>query len=136
MRAIVVLSLWLQTGIVGFVLDPSIFVLLACVVPMAIFFPTVNAVVIGYRIAVTPDRLTGRVNSVARTIALCGAPLGPLTAGVMLGTFSPRTTVAVFTALLVVLATLASLVQSIRNAPSLAELEPAVTPPVPGAVGS
>jgi MFS family permease len=128
MRAIVVLSLWLQAGIVGFVARPSIFVLLACAVPMAIFFPTVNAVVIGYRMAVTPDRLTGRVNSVARTIALCGAPLGPLAAGVMLGAFSARATVAVFGALLIVLASLASLLPSIKDAPSLAELSP-------GAVG-
>ena len=124
MRSIVILSLWLQTGIVGFVAAPSIYILLACAAPMAIFFPTVNAVVIGYRIAVTPDRLTGRVNSVARTIALCGAPLGPLTAGVMLGAFSARTTVAAFGALLVVLASLASLLPSIRQAPSLAELTP------------
>jgi MFS family permease len=77
MRAIVVGSLWLQAGTIGFVIDPSIYVLLACALPMASFFPTVNAVVIGYRVAVTPDHLTGRVNSVARTIALCGAPLGP-----------------------------------------------------------
>jgi MFS family permease len=124
MRAIVILSLWLQAGIVGFVFDPSIYVLLACAVPMALFFPTVNSVVIGYRIAVTPDRLTGRVNSVARTIALCGMPLGPLTAGVMLGAFSARTTVAVFGALLIVLASLASLLPSIKEAPSLAELTP------------
>jgi MFS family permease len=124
MRTIVLLSLWLQAGIVGFVADPSIFVLLACAVPMAIFFPTVNAVVIGYRIAVTPDRLTGRVNSVARTIALCGAPLGPLAAGVMLGAFSARATVAVFGTLLIVLALLASLLPSIKDAPSLAELSP------------
>jgi MFS family permease len=124
MRAIVVLSLWLQAGIVGFVVDPSIYVLLACAVPMAIFFPTVNSVVIGYRVAVTPDRLTGRVNSVARTIALCGMPLGPLSAGLMLGAFSARTTVAVFGALLVTLALLASVLPSIRAAPSLAELSP------------
>ena len=122
MRAIVIGSLWLQTGTIGFVIDPSIYVLLACVLPMAAFFPTVNAVVIGYRVAVTPDRLTGRVNSVARTIALCGAPLGPLVAGLMLGATSPRTTVAVFTGLLAVLAAFSSLSPSIRNAPSLDEL--------------
>ena len=122
MRAIVIGSLWLQAGTIGFVIDPSIYVLLACVLPMAAFFPTVNAVVIGYRVAVTPDRLTGRVNSVARTIALCGAPLGPLAAGLMLGATSPRTTVAVFTGLLAVLAAFSSLSPSIRNAPSLDEL--------------
>ena len=108
MRAIVIGSLWLQAGTIGFVIDPSIYVLLACVLPMAAFFPTANAVVIGYRVAVTPDRLTGRVNSVARTIALCGAPLGPLAAGLLLGVTSPRTTVAVFTTLLAALAAFSS----------------------------
>jgi len=123
MRAIVIGSLWLQAGTIGFVIDPSIYVLLASVLPMAAFFPSVNAVVIGYRVAVTPDRLTGRVNSVARTIALCGAPLGPLTAGLLLGVTSPRTTVAVFTALLAALAAFSSVSPSIRNAPSLDELK-------------
>ncbi|HEY2543086.1 MAG TPA: MFS transporter [Gaiellaceae bacterium] len=137
MRSIVILSLWLQAGIVGFVIDPSIYVLLVCVIPMALFFPTVNAVVIGYRVATTPDRLTGRVNSVARTIALCGAPFGPLAAGVMLGSLSPRTTVAVFTALLAAVASFASLSPAIRNAPSLDELaQPVVSEPVvPEAIG-
>jgi len=137
MRAIVVGSLWLQAGTIGFVVHPSIYVLLACVLPMAAFFPTVNAVVIGYRVAVTPDHLTGRVNSVARTIALCGAPLGPLIAGVMLGSFSARTTVAVFTVLLAAVAVVGSLLPSIRNAPSLDELAHLVPsePIVPEVVG-
>ncbi len=136
MRTIVVLSLWLETGTVGFVIDPSIWVLLACVAPMALFFPTVNAVVIGYRVAITPDRLTGRVNSVARTIALCGAPFGPLAAGLLLGSTSARTTVAVFAGLLAAVAAFASVSPSIRNAPSLSELEPTTPPAVPGTVGS
>jgi hypothetical protein len=134
MRAIVLVALWLQIGIAGFVVDPSIYVLLACVLPIQLFFPTLNAVVIGYRVAVTPDRLTGRVNSVARTIALCGAPLGPLTAGILLGAFSARTTVAVFTLLLLALAIFGSLSPSIRDAPSLSELEP-TEPVVPGLAG-
>lgn len=137
MRTIVVLSLWLQVGTVGFLVDPSVYVLLGCTVPMACFFPTVNAVVIGYRVAVTPDHLTGRVNSVARTIALCGAPLGPLAAGVMLGSLSARDTIAIFTALLAALALVASLLPSIRNAPSLDELATLVPsePIVPEVVG-
>ena len=122
MRAIVLSSLWLQVATAGFLIDPSVYVLLACTVPMAFFFPTVNAVVIGYRVAVTPERLTGRVNSVARTIALCGAPLGPLIAGVLLGVVSERDTIAILTALLAALAIIASLLPSIRNAPSLDEL--------------
>ncbi len=122
MRVIVLASLWLQVATAGFLIDPSVYVLLACTVPMAFFFPTVNAVVIGYRVAVTPERLTGRVNSVARTIALCGAPLGPLIAGVLLGVVSARDTIAILTAVLAALAIIASLLPSIRNAPSLDEL--------------
>jgi MFS family permease len=137
MRAIVVASLWLQVGTVGFVVDPSIWVLFGFGLPMAAFFPTVNAVVIGYRVAVTPDHLTGRVNSVARTIALCGAPLGPLAAGVMLGSLSARTTVAILTVMLFAIAVVASLLPSIRNAPSLDELAALAPsePVVPEVVG-
>jgi hypothetical protein len=98
-------------------------VLLVAALPAAFFGPSVNAVVIGYRVAVVPDRLTGRVNSVARTIALCGMPLGPLSAGLLLGSFSARTTMAVFASFLFVLCVFATLSRSIRNAPSLDELD-------------
>jgi predicted MFS family arabinose efflux permease len=123
MRQLVVGSLWLQLAIFAFVLKPSIYVLVVASLPAAFFGPSVNAVVIGYRVAVVPDRLTGRVNSVARTIALCGLPLGPLSAGLLLGSYSPRTTVAVFAILLLALSVFATLSPSIRNAPNLDELD-------------
>jgi predicted MFS family arabinose efflux permease len=123
MREFVVGGLWLQLSIAAFIVKPSIYVLVAGTVPAAFLGPSVNAVVIGYRVAVVPDRLTGRVNSVARTIALCGMPLGPLSAGLLLGSFSARTTVAVYTSVLVVLCVFATLSSSIRNAPSLDELD-------------
>ncbi|MDX6486209.1 MAG: hypothetical protein QOF43_1362 [Gaiellaceae bacterium] len=122
MRAIVIGSFWVQLGIVAFVAKPSIYVLLGGAVPMALCLPTVNAVVIGYRVAIVPDRLTGRVNSVARTIALCGSPFGPLTAGILLSSISERATVAIFVALLLVLSVIASTSSAIRNAPSLDDL--------------
>lgn len=136
MRTVVVGAFWVQLGIVGYVIWPSIWVLLISYLPMALFLPSVYAVVIGYRVAITPDRLTGRVNSVARTIALCGAPFGPLGAGVLLSTVSGRTTVTVFAAVLLALALVATLSPSIRNAPSLDELDPVITSPqVPELVG-
>ena len=137
MRAIVVGAFWVQLGIVGYVLWPNIWVLLVSYLPMALFLPSVYAVVIGYRVAITPDRLTGRVNSVARTIALCGAPFGPLGAGLLLSSVSGRTTVAVFAAILLALAAGATLSPSIRKAPDIDELEdlpprPAAFPEVAG----
>lgn len=136
MRAIVVGSFWLQLGVLAFVAVPSVYVLVASVLPSAAFGPTLNAAVIGYRVAVTPDRLTGRVNSVARTIAVCGAPLGPLAAGLLLGFFPGRTTIAVFSASFVVLAVVASVLPSLRHPPSLAELkEPTEPPAAPARAG-
>jgi MFS family permease len=123
MRQLVVGSLWLQLCIAAFVIKPSIYVLVGAAVPAAFVGPSVNAVIIGYRVAIVPDRLTGRVNSVARTIALLGLPLGPLSAGLLLGSFSARTTVAIFAAVLLLLCAIATLSPSIRNAPSLDELD-------------
>jgi MFS family permease len=128
MRQFVVGGFWLQLSIVAFVVKPSIYVLLGGTIPAAFLGPSVNAVVIGYRVAVVPDRLTGRVNSVARTIALLGMPLGPLSAGLLLGSFSARATVGVYVCLLLVLCVIATLSRSIRNAPSLDEIDDLPTP--------
>jgi len=125
MKAIVLTSFWLQLGIAAFVVKPNVYVLVAGTVPMSLLLPTANSTVIGYRVAVVPDRLTSRVNGVARTIALSGLPLGPLAAGLMLGSLSARATVTAFCIALFVFAVLASTNRAIRNAPSLAELEPA-----------
>jgi len=130
MRAIVVTGQWIQLAVLAFVVRPNVYVLVASIVPFAFFAPALTAVVIGYRVAVTPDRLTGRVNSIARSIALCGAPLGPLVAGFLLGAFSARTTILVFTVLLAVLAVIGSIAPSIRNAPSLSEIGATTEPPV------
>jgi MFS family permease len=125
MRTIVLAGFWLQLGIVAFVVEPNVYVLLAGWLPAAVFLPTGNSTVIGYRVAVVPDHLTSRVNGVARTIALSGLPLGPLAAGFLLDSVSARMTLSVFVAFLLVFALLASTNRAIRNAPSLAELEAA-----------
>ncbi|HEX3225001.1 MAG TPA: MFS transporter [Gaiellaceae bacterium] len=136
MRAIIIASVWVPLSIAFFLLAPSVYVLLAVILPMMLFIPTTSATVIGYRVAVVPDRLTGRVNSAARTIALCGAPLGPLSAGLLLSATSPRVTIAVYSLFLVVPALIGTWSPSIRNAPSLDELGELPTPEVsPAAIG-
>jgi MFS family permease len=123
MRTMVIGSFWVQLGFAAYLVKPSVYVLLAGSIPMALFIPSVNAAVIGYRTAVVPDRLTGRVGGVARTIALCTAAFGPLSAGLLLDSLSVRQTVAVYAALMLLLCVLASLNSAIRNAPSLSDLD-------------
>jgi predicted MFS family arabinose efflux permease len=127
MRAIMLLNQWLNGLFVLYLVVPSPYVLVACVLPVAFVGPWLNAVVIGYRTAVTPDHLVGRVSSVARNIALLAQPLGPLAAGLLLAAFTDRITVLVLALVCVALALISTFSPSIRKSPSLDELDAADT---------
>jgi MFS family permease len=138
MRTLIIGGFWIQLGFAAFLFKPDVYILLVGSIPMALLTPAVNSAVIGYRTAVVPDRLTGRVGGVARTIALCLAAFGPLSAGLLLHWFSPRGTVAVYVALMLLLAVLGTLNPQIRNAPSLSELDDLPRrnePPAPALAG-
>jgi hypothetical protein len=122
-RAILLLELWTGLGIAAFLVWPNVYVLTAAIMVQGITLPVTDSVVEGYRIAVTPDRLLGRSESARSTISLLAAPLGPLLAGYLLSTVSARATVAVFATGSLALALWGTLSPSIRNAPSLADLD-------------
>jgi MFS family permease len=122
MRTVLVLSAWLSLGIVAFVIEPNVIVLVAGTAPLIFFNPTVNAMVIGYRVAIVPDRLQGRVNSVARSLALLAFPLGPVAAGLLLASYSVRVAAAFVLAGFVILAVVTTVNRSIRGAPSFDEV--------------
>jgi hypothetical protein len=84
-RAIVLLELWMWLGCALFLVWPSVYVLTAGILPTALAIPSTDSVVHGYRIAMTPDRLFGRSESVRSTISLLIAPVGPLAAGLCSG---------------------------------------------------
>jgi hypothetical protein len=121
-RSIMLLEFMTWFGAWLFVAWPSVYVLLAVIVPFGIAAPITDSVVDGYRIAMTPDRLLGRVETARSTIALLLLPLGPLAAGVLLTHVSARATVAIFAAFALSLFTWGVLSSALRTAPSLAEL--------------
>jgi MFS family permease len=123
MRAIMLGNQWLSAAIILCAFAPGPYVLLACVLPLAFVSPALNSVVVGYRTAITPDHLVGRVSSVARNLAQIAAPLGPLAAGILLGAYSSRVTLLALGGISLALAVWTSLSPSIRNAPSLSELD-------------
>jgi hypothetical protein len=122
-RGVLLLELWTWLGCAVFVVWPNVYVLTAGILPTALAIPSTDSVVHGYRIAMTPDRLLGRVESVRSLLSLPIAPLGPLAAGLLLGAASPRATIAVFAAVGLVLALWGTLSPSTRAAPSLDELD-------------
>ena len=122
-RAVLLLELWTWPGCALFLVWPNVYVLTASLLPTALAIPSTDSVVHGYRIAMTPDRLLGRAESVRSMISLLIAPLGPLVAGVLLDAVSARATIALFAAFGLVLAIWGTLSPSIRAAPSLDELD-------------
>ena len=122
-RGILLLELWAGLGIVAFLLWPNVYVLTAAIMVQGITLPVTDSVVEGYRLAVTPDRLLGRVESARSTISLLAAPFGPLVAGVLLESASARAAVSFFAVFALALALWGTLSPSIRRAPSLEELD-------------
>jgi hypothetical protein len=122
MRAIIWIELWVSLAIAAFLVWPSVYVLAAATLPQAFAIPVTNSVVVGFRVAVTPDRLLGRVESARSAVSLLIAPLGPLAAGLLLSATSARATVACFLAFCIGLLLYGMLSPAIRHAPSLEEI--------------
>jgi MFS family permease len=122
MRTILWIELIAWMGSAAFLVEPSVYVLAAGILPQGLAMPITDSVIVGYRIAVTPDRLLGRVEAVRSSIALSIAPLGPLVAGLLLEAGSARETIAFFCAFNVVLLVWGFASPSIRRAPSLSDL--------------
>jgi hypothetical protein len=118
-RAILLLELWTWLGCGLFVVWPDVYVLAAAILVSALAIPITDSVVIGHRLAITPDRLVGRVESVRAALAQLIAPLGALAAGVLLSSVSERAAIAVFAAFGLLLALWGTLSRAIRHAPSL-----------------
>jgi Transmembrane secretion effector len=99
----------------AYVVVPSVYVLLASVIPLGLAIPITDSVVVTRRLRIVPDALIGRVESVRATIARLAAPLGPLFAGLLLSAVSARQTMAVFAAIGVGLAVWATFSRTIRD---------------------
>jgi predicted MFS family arabinose efflux permease len=124
-RAVLLLELWMWPIPLLFVVWPNVYVLAASLVPAALAIPSTDSVVFGYQLALTPDRLVGRVGSVFRTIVLFVGPIGPLVAGFLLGQASPRLAIGFFVAVALLAAVVATLTPALRSVPNVVVRETA-----------
>ena len=85
--------------------------------------PIYNVVQMSYRLALIPDELQGRVNSVFRLIAFAGQPIGLAITGLLLEAFNPLVTVLVFMAIQAFISVLATVNPHVLHAKPLAEVE-------------
>ena len=87
-----------------------------------IIVPIFLSVQFGYRLALIPDHLQGRVNSVFRLIAFGSEPIGLAVTGILLQAFGPVTTVLVLFVPQFILSIAATFNKSLRNAKPIEEL--------------
>ena len=130
LRAIMLSELWAALGYVAFLVWPNVYVLAGAFALQAFFFPNTDSAVAAYSYALIPDRLIGRAMSASNTLRVLAAPLGPLAAGLLLGSMSPRLTIGALMSATLVAAVLGTVSRSIRQAPTFTELtRPSTTNP-------
>jgi MFS family permease len=122
MHAIILSEFWAALGYVAFLVWPSVYVLAAAFAAQAFCFPNTDAAIAAYNYALIPDRLLGRALSVSDTLRVSTAPLGPLAAGLLLDSVSPRVTIAVLMSVTLAVTLPGTLSRAIRETPPLAEL--------------
>jgi MFS family permease len=84
--------------------------------------PALNAGLVGYQIAVTPDAMQGRVNSTISLLATCLQPLAPLAAGLLFAAVGGQWAMACFAGVLVLAAVGSVVSKGIRGMRPLEEL--------------
>jgi len=94
LRAVVMLEAYTGLLAVVFLIEPNVYLLLGALLPQALVLPITDSYVIAHRLAATPDRLLGRAEAARQTIVRTAAPLGALSAGVLLSATSARVAVA------------------------------------------
>ena len=119
MRAILLSEYWTAAVYAVFIAVPNVYVLAAAFAVHAFTFPNTDSAVAAYSYLLIPDRLLGRAMSASSTIRVAAGPLGPLAAGLLLTHSTPRITVLVLAAPVVVAALLGTLSPSMRDLPTL-----------------
>jgi MFS family permease len=119
MRAILLSEFWAALVYAAFVAVPSVYVLAVAFAVHAFWFPNTDSAVAAYSYALIPDRLLGRTMAASQMLRVAAAPLGPLAAGLLLSSVSPRVAVAALAAPVVAAAALGTAGRSVRELPTL-----------------
>jgi predicted MFS family arabinose efflux permease len=104
-----------------YLVAPNVWLLGAVFALIYLMAPAYNVVQFSYRVALIPDALQGRVNSVFRLLAHGLQPLGAAVCGVLLERAGPGWTVAVFAVSYLALAGYATFSRAVREAPAFAQ---------------
>jgi MFS family permease len=114
--------IWALTWLL-FAIAPNPLILGIVTAVSFIIVPIYMSVQFGYRLALIPDHLQGRVNSVFRLIAFGSEPIGLAVTGILLQVMGPVPTVLVLFVPQFILSIAATFNKRLRNAKPIEELE-------------
>jgi MFS family permease len=132
-RHVLIGETWLLALVLPLLLLAHNALLLGLIVAAAeLVTPVSNSIVVGYRVALTPDRLQGRVQAAATLFAFSAGWLGPLVVGLMLQNAGSTATILALAGWALFLAVAAIAAPALRHPPNLDELGASVSPSRPG----
>lgn len=131
-RLVLIGETWVMASVISLLLIAHNALLMGLILAAAeLITPVTNSIVVGFRVALAPDRLQGRVQAASTFISFSAGWLGPLGVGFMLQSAGSTVTILVLTGWALVLAIGATSARAFRHPPTLD------TPlPVPTAVPS
>jgi len=119
-RLVLLSETWLMALALPLLLLAHNAILLGVIVAAAeLITPVTNSIVVSYRVALTPDRLQGRVQAASTLISFSAGWAGPLVVGFMLQSAGSTATILALTGWLLLLAAGASLTPAFRHPPKL-----------------
>jgi MFS family permease len=120
LRWAVLASQWVMVIFIPLIVVAPDALVIGLIVAAALWVaPLWNAGIVGYRTAIAPDRLQGRVQGAASLLAQGASSLGPLATGIALAQIGSHATVLCLAGLACILALTATAAPSVRHAPSL-----------------
>ncbi|HLW03799.1 MAG TPA: MFS transporter [Ktedonobacterales bacterium] len=123
---VIIVACWIQAvAWLFYVFQPNVLLLGVISAVLFVSGPVYNVVQFSYRLALIPDELQGRVNSVFRLLAFGFIPIGQALTGVLLQWVDVVPTVLIFGACLIGLAAATTINPHVRHARPLEEVQAA-----------
>ncbi len=121
---VIISTAWLFAIVIPFfAIAPNAIVLGLLLALSFLSGPIYNVVQMSYRMAIIPDELQGRVNSMFRLIAFGGQPLGLALTGILIQRVGVDITIIICSIVMALFAVAATLNKYVRGAPPLAEVQ-------------
>lgn len=121
---VIITIFWISASLIPIMaIRPSVWVIAPALAAMIFLAPAANTILMAYQVAVTPDRLQGRVVSALLLIGTIFNPVAPIAVGVITQTAGSRAALGALAAVMAAVAIGTSLSRNVRHMPALTDAQ-------------